>query len=280
MGGTASGSPQRADYLVRKFIEKGYNTNYCQSWYMCRTGIRLMYSGAGTYGRLLSADGLGMNSDGVPLAGAASTVNGYKALACTIGPMTRRRVQGSYISPSTIPLLADAALSDRSNGQLTIDLKKSPGTHPYDPLLPDRDTKIFGLAGDNTAESFQDGPATYVSGSSGDPIKLLSCYIDMTAQLDCEKMRNCGPFVDTSPASGTWGQDIRDYGCVHGPRGKRSCNVLMADGAVKEFVDLNADGYLNPGFPMNLNGNDDSRDAPSYHDRLGYRDSTTGSICG
>jgi len=40
-------------------------------------------------------------------------------------------------------------------------------------------------------------------------------------------------------------QDYRDFAIVH----NGSVNVLMADGSVRSFQDVNGDGYLNPGFP-------------------------------
>ncbi|TXT22005.1 MAG: hypothetical protein FD138_3839, partial [Planctomycetota bacterium] len=33
-----------------------------------------------------------------------------------------------------------------------------------------------------------------------------------------------------------------------------TCNLLMADGSVKQLSDQNGDGYLNPGFPVGAGG--------------------------
>jgi prepilin-type processing-associated H-X9-DG protein len=41
-------------------------------------------------------------------------------------------------------------------------------------------------------------------------------------------------------------QDTRGWAPVH----RNSCNLLMADGSVKSIHDLNGDGFLNPGFPV------------------------------
>jgi len=41
-------------------------------------------------------------------------------------------------------------------------------------------------------------------------------------------------------------QDTRGWSPVH----RDSCNLLMADGSVKSVQDLNGDGFLNPGFPV------------------------------
>mgnify|MGYP000979727580 CR=1 FL=1 len=59
-------------------------------------------------------------------------------------------------------------------------------------------------------------------------------------------------------------QDWRDFGPVHGGSKGGVCNVLMADGSVKDFYDTNGDGYLNPGFDTS---------AVTNIDAVGYADS-------
>jgi len=56
-------------------------------------------------------------------------------------------------------------------------------------------------------------------------------------------------------------QDTRDWYAVH----RGSCNVLMADGSVKTFVDQDKDFFLNPGFPIPSNL------TPDQYDAIGYR---------
>ena len=47
-------------------------------------------------------------------------------------------------------------------------------------------------------------------------------------------------------------------------------NIVMADGSVKSIVDLNGDGFLNPGFAVDTSvGTPDSRAAT-----IGYTDNT------
>jgi len=58
-------------------------------------------------------------------------------------------------------------------------------------------------------------------------------------------------------------QDTRDWRAVHG----RNCNLLMADGSVKSAIDLNGDGFLNPGFPV-----DTTVAAQTLKDEVGYTD--------
>jgi prepilin-type processing-associated H-X9-DG protein len=56
--------------------------------------------------------------------------------------------------------------------------------------------------------------------------------------------------LPANDTNGTWLQDTRDWYAVHGSGNKLVCNILMADGSVKEFADTNGDRFLNPGFPV------------------------------
>ncbi len=67
------------------------------------------------------------------------------------------------------------------------------------------------------------------------------------------------------PTEILWLQDTRDWFAVHGGGRNLSCNILMADGSVKNIADGNGDGYLNPGFAM---------DPTLASDDDGYLDST------
>jgi hypothetical protein len=43
-------------------------------------------------------------------------------------------------------------------------------------------------------------------------------------------------------------QDYRDFAAVHGSMNAKHVNILMSDGSVRLFTDLNGDGFLNNGF--------------------------------
>ena len=66
----------------------------------------------------------------------------------------------------------------------------------------------------------------------------------MAAQMIGESSTSGPPAAD--PASGGWLHDNRDWYAVH----RGGCNILMADGSVKTFIDQDGDKYLNPGFPV------------------------------
>jgi prepilin-type processing-associated H-X9-DG protein len=61
-------------------------------------------------------------------------------------------------------------------------------------------------------------------------------------------------------------QDTRDFYALHGGGAAGSANILMADGSVSEFVDINKDKYLNPGFPV--------KNTLTDYSTMGYTDDT------
>ena len=69
-------------------------------------------------------------------------------------------------------------------------------------------------------------------------------------QIACERAQpttaSCAAPTGPGSGNGVYLQDTRDWYAVH----KGSCNILMADGSVKSFQDLNGDGFLNPGFDI------------------------------
>ena len=245
------------DFVQRAFVDKGYNTNYSASFFLVRSMIR-----TGDFDH---------NSDGAwqPVSLTLDDVNptaadGYTGLGCTLGPLTRRFLESAWVHTSVIPLLADANLGDPSDAILPVDISKSPGTGSYNwpGVSPsqtananDSASATTALAGQNTAESFQEGPATMVpTAGTNTPLQLLAGGVDLTSEALCERLGTCPPPSAPSNTNGDAGgfylQDTRSYGCVHGAGGNLSCNMLMADGAVKEFNDANGDHYLNPGFQV------------------------------
>lgn len=244
--GTAIDTPQRADYIVRALWEKGYNTNYVASWYLVRGGVKFEPGVA-------------------PLQSSLVAGQGRKGLSTTTGPLTRRSVENSRIVSSNIPLLGDAAPGDPSEAVLALDLKKDPATvSPAFATSGDSNQRAdYLVAGARLTESFNDGPATFLTATNG--IQLMVPGVPLQAQMAAEAgLGGPPPAVDGAG----WLQDTRDWMAVHGSGNQLVCNILMADGSVKEFVDLNGDHYLNPGFPVPSGLTD------AEYAGVGYRDST------
>jgi len=227
--GTVINTVSRADYVVRALWEKGYNTNYVASWYLVRGGVRFQ--------------------PGVtPLVSSLVAGQGRKGLSTTTGPLTQRIVENSRIVSSNIPLLGDAAPGDASEAVLALDLKKDPGTvTPAFSGSGDIQSASYLVAGARLTESFNDGPAQFMTDSTN-KLQLMGPGVPLQVQMTAEASLAGG--LPATDASGGWLQDTRDWMAVHGSGNHLSCNILMADGSVKEFVDLNGDRYLNPGFPV------------------------------
>lgn len=240
----AAGSLAAAQKLVN---DKGMNTNYAAGWHLSRSGVRYVSNGTnaatGFVGVMLT--GTYTNTqDGV----TAITINGLKEVNNTTGPLTLRMMEGSQVPSSNIPILGDTGPGDVNEAILSSTIN--------DELV----------AGTRLGEAANDGPAYW----NGTKIALLGAG-DTNAnitQLIPTAFPSLGTLVSSTNEPGfaaavpTLGvganittrlvlQDTRDWVAVHGGK----CNILMADGAVKELVDLNGDGYINPGFPVTSGAN-------------------------
>ena len=254
------GTPALGDWVQRHFVDKGYNTNYDASWFLVRSGVRISTQ---TVSKTATTNTMPLYSGSISNFGTSSgfpsVSDGQKGLGWTLGPLTRRYLESAWVNESVIPLLADASLSDPADAILPIDVAKSPTIGTYvDPASPtgapanqgDTTSVTTAQAGQNTAESFQDGPATQPG--AGVKLQLLSTSncTDLTGEAKCEQLGTCGTPYSGSDVNGYsyYLQDTRDFGCVHGAGKNLSCNMLMADGSVTEFNDTNGDHFLNPGF--------------------------------
>ncbi|MBN2293864.1 MAG: DUF1559 domain-containing protein [Pirellulales bacterium] len=238
--GTSEDSPERSDLLARSIFEKGYNTNYVAGWYLVRSALKLTNN-----------------------AGVIEFISGSgnaKGLEQTRGPITRRMIASSNTPSSNIPLIGDGSPGDPSEAILTTAVKKDPANSGW--------MSSFGLSastnevaetylqqGERLVEAFNDGPAQF----SGTGVALIPGGTDLTNQMACESGLGGCPAADST--EGGWLQDTRDWFAVH----NGTCNILMADGSVKTFVDQNGDGYLNPGFPI------PSGLTEAQYDAIGYR---------
>ncbi len=248
MGGTAAatGDPvadlPRAQFVGQYFLGAGLNTNYATSWYQCRSAVRF-------------------DAGVTPIQTINQAGQGRKGLSTTLGPLTRRTAEGAQVVSSNIPIMGDGANGDASEAILLADVVAKDGSEKLD-------------SGSTLCESFNDGPATYVSPT----IDLMGTMVPLTEQVGMER-KNADyqldyPATSTGSPSGSnvWLQDTRDWYSWHGGGSTPSANVLMADGSVKSFYDKDGDGFLNPGFPIpDQNGTSALTDA--QYAAIGYRSS-------
>ncbi|MBL8813368.1 MAG: DUF1559 domain-containing protein [Planctomycetaceae bacterium] len=212
------------DTLVAEAVKKGLNSNYASSWFMVR-GQNIVTGGSG------SGDPATMVG-----AGCKSLWTGTKAAPTTgtptcTGPLTVTQISKSDVPGSNIPLLGDAAFGDAKEAVLALD-----GT------IASLDEAGELKGGARLCESFNDGPS-YVDGGK---IVSVDKGVAGKANLDVTLYNPSVYPAAGSTLTGTtyFMQDTRDWYAVHG----KSCNLLMADGSVKVLIDINGDGYFNPGF--------------------------------
>jgi prepilin-type N-terminal cleavage/methylation domain-containing protein/prepilin-type processing-associated H-X9-DG protein len=252
--GTAPLTPQRAALVARAFMDKGYNTNYAASWHLVRSGAKVRVDSSTTPPTITTV--------------GDSSKQGLKGLSTTRGPLTRRILETSPIVSSNVALLGDAAPGDADEASLAADLVYGPtlrdGT-TADPFANNSgDSKSFMQAGELLTEAANDGPAYWDSSSKS--LNLISAGGgDLSLQAQCEAAGSCPAPTESSK---TYLQDTRDWFAVHGGGKGGTVNILMADGSVQVFNDLNQDKYLNPGFPV-------PRDLTQQdYAGIGYRDET------
>jgi len=222
----------RVSYLNGKVLE-GYNTNYTPSWFLVRGQI-----GPDAIG---SAGGNKGIKDG-PFLDRHLTQGGLRQGNLAI-------LTGSDPPSNHIPLMGDG---NSGNETLSTAINDS---------LP---------VGTPLVELFTRGPAVY--DSAGPAIKLIQGangnVLDLAAiqptsypqpgevvghggvgNNETTYQSNTGDWSATLGGAGLAKlclQDTRGWSPVH----RDSCNLLMADGSVKSVQDLNGDGFLNPGFPV------------------------------
>lgn len=220
------------DYIATNFIAEGYNHNYANSWFLSRTAPKLINNATNAVITITNAD--------LAPADAANGGTGavdYKGLPGTVGPLTVRVLDGSDIATNTIPLLGDAGPGDINEAVLEATI---PG---YD--LP---------GGSRLAETANDGPAFWNTSGSGEIDLMAEGTAVADISDDIMPTANAVGGSDLN-GDGTLGdgtfylQDTRDWYALHGGGRNGVLNVLMADGSVQDFIDVNGDKYLNPGFP-------------------------------
>jgi prepilin-type N-terminal cleavage/methylation domain-containing protein/prepilin-type processing-associated H-X9-DG protein len=233
---TPNTAAARANFVVQNFLDKGFGTNYACSWFLSRSTVKSSVSGNAAINSIL-------------VSFSVKDLRGGK------GPMTMGEMTNAQTSSSNIPILGDAAPGDAKDGYL-------------DASLPGHVS-----AGERLAETANDGPGYWTTANSmwvlGDKVTSGSSDFDFSNAISGDVLpspndANISAAAATADydtlfvngASGAtyggtdtfiWLQDTRDWYAVHEGR----CNLLMADGSVKTFVDLDKDNFLNPGFSAN-----------------------------
>lgn len=251
--GTSPSTDERAALVTRAFLDKGYNTNYSASWFLVRSAPKVNVDGSTQPPTIIAV-------------GDASN-EGLKGLSTTRGPLTRRLLETSPVVSSAVAMLGDAAPGDADEAVLAFDLKFSAflndGSTPDPFANGSTESKVYMGVGELLSEAANDGPAYWDSGTQ--TLNLIQQAGNLSTQAACEAAGSCPAPTESS---NTYLQDTRDWFAVHGGGRAATCNVLMADGSVKVFNDLNGDKYLNPGFPVANNL------TQAQYSTIGYQDGT------
>ncbi len=214
-----SGGPSAADgtFIADNLLAKGFGTNYMTSWFMSRTAPKLTTTYASN-----------------EVTATYKSGSKIKGLSGTIGALSRRAVDNSAHSSSLIPIAGDSNVGDVKEAILAADLVGTDGT-------------IYMQQGERLVESFSDGPCDKVAAAT----KLTPWGSADVTVIDSAAGTNI--FLKEQPLTGQTAvfahlQDYRDFGPMHGSGKGGAANILFADGSIKQFVDQNGDGFLNPGF--------------------------------
>jgi prepilin-type N-terminal cleavage/methylation domain-containing protein/prepilin-type processing-associated H-X9-DG protein len=243
-------SLERAQAAAENILDKGFNTNYATSYFLVRSNPQVVREDS--------------SGDASYVTKVVTGKNDYKGLANTIGPLTRTTLMASEISSSAIPFLGCSAPGDPKDAVMTATLESTVTKRTY------------VRAGERLGESFCDGPADRTVANTG-VVALMpgQTATNLLTQIQLEQQGKWGPVGGANAPTGgqvpgvdyvQYLQDTRDWFAVHSGQ----CNILMGDGSVREFNDLDGDRYLNPGFDLQLVEDEDD---PALFDRSGYRTS-------
>ncbi len=230
--------------FVAQLIKDGHNSNYASSWFMSRTNFKTTNSGNDPFvlADFTTVATISVGGTACPaVTGTQIYRDGLKEFQNTVGPITRRFLEGADVPSNNVPLLGDASPGDINEAVLSDNVVDSEGKL-VDPAL---------TAGARLGETANDGPGSITSANR---LRLLVTNDIPTAALAYSGYPTAGTAVTSTviasyAPSSTWMlQDTRDWFAVH----QSSANILMADGSVREVVDLNGDKFFNPGFNYDM----------------------------
>jgi prepilin-type N-terminal cleavage/methylation domain-containing protein/prepilin-type processing-associated H-X9-DG protein len=107
----APSSPDRADLIQSKMIDKGLNSNYAATWFLVRSEFKLSTNG---------------NPDPTP----ATCDNEGRGRAVTRGPLTTRLLDSAKAPASSVPLLCDSSAIGQLSAQVGEFLAGTPYVAP------------------------------------------------------------------------------------------------------------------------------------------------------
>lgn len=236
-------SLRRAAYIKRDFLDQGYGTNYAASWYFGRTSVRTSQVGR-----------------------SALVFSSPRTRAGCSGPLSLATLDLAKAPGCNIPLLGDGAVSQHALSQTianhletTTKLVRTMNNGPV--YWNRRVEKVISLDQAGTEAALVGHPVQRFSrgvdfqwATEGDIYNRL----ELASFLDDDRLKLLAEFDKKFGGKDRvhWLQDTSAWGIVH--QGKLP--ILMADGSVNVFTDIDRDGTLNPGFPK----------LPAHWNKLAY----------
>lgn len=242
---TEEETDERRALISRYFVGQGFNTNYASSWFFTHMGLRVQYN----------PGDLSIRTNG------QAAQQGVRGRRETLGPLTEPFLSQSKRPHSAIPLLGDASPGDFDEAITPIEI----GYDSTDIFARgDSSRRTFATSGTLTTETVGEGPAYYHTGQRSMK-RIASFNARLEHQLECELAGDCLPPIQRTAATRTYLQSTLVWIAAHRGSSGFAINMLFADGSVRAFSDLNGDLFLNPGFP--IPGDLDEED----YSRIGYR---------
>ena len=230
---TDRNTDERAELISRYFLQGGFNTNYVAGWHLVRGELEIERNASNEL--------------------VSSTDGQFKGVGGTVGPISARVLDTSRIPSSNIGFIGCAGPGDIDEAVLAQDLRHGGDRDVFGPA---NEVVEFMRAGVVLTEAFNDGPAYYDAAAKA--VRLIGPGALLTVNRNCERgeaTTNGCPLPIAATAISSPGatqqmymQDTRDWFAVH----DGSVNILMGDGSIKTFKDVDGDNYLNPGFPVGL----------------------------
>jgi len=213
-----AGTVFRDNATVGDVVGAGFNTNYATSWHLVRSQLVL-------------------NNNSI-VGDPKQWWDNNNSTQVTLGPLTLQQLDSGDVPATAIPMIGCGTQGDVAAGAAS-----------GDGLLPGTiDPNLRLIQGAPVAESFNDGPSISDGAAA---VRQIDAALPTNVsgatsnQFLAWQGQNYASVGEASIPNQVL-QDTRDWFAYH----NNSLNVVMADGSVQSFDDVNKDGFINPGFAV------------------------------
>ena len=226
--GTRPSTTERAELIAKAFVDHGYNTNYAASWLLTRYYIKTAVDSSTRPPTLLSSHDFA----------------DFRDPGACMGVLTANVMDRSRVSSTNVPFMGCAAPS-----KVSLANQLEAGKATIWPASSNMTSTKKPKRGQLLTEYVSAGPMyvnlitkrlTPLAGGQRLKKQIAGERNEPTHEaLLAQSSKPC------LPKEAVYLQDTRSWYAVHSGG---TLNMLMADGSIKQFTDVNGDGYINPGF--------------------------------